>query len=863
MNVFCQVAATGAGVIVRWFLGVLETAEPAARGFRNKRNSLAQTGGRRPEGDLRCKNRPLTGGIRSSFLLAIASSSFRRGVSNILLLLTIWQAGAGVGFVSLGRGLALHESGRYEAALPFLEEALKDLQNAGSVEEQATALLALAEVHQKLGEICSAVDCLEMARPLAWSGGSLRLRMKVDAALGLALQYSRRRPEAEELLRSSLEMARQSADPSALVPILHNLGSILVTKDLVNSRQYQKDSRGFIVAAEAPPEPERSPQQEGWDLIAEGVDLAERLHDDLLLAKIRINQARMHLVVGETTAVPPLLEQAGSLLSTLPESGETSWLLVSAGQLGSQLALQMPAHRQAWVQKATKWFRRALTIAERTGDLRVQTYAYGFWGESLFQSGAPQESMRLIQMALFLAQKAGIEEARLQWAWSVARVLKDQGEESRALTAYRQALDSLDAMRNDFSLWLTALGPGRTFRTSYGPLYLELADLLLRKAKQMPDSTARIELLQEARRVVERLRSVEVEDYFFEEDCANLLQAKARSVDTGTEGTAIIYLVPLPDRLEFLLTLPTGLHSFQSIVTREELLSAVHAWRKNLQNPDSENYREQARQLWEWLVEPIEPVLRSEAIHTLVFIPGGALRTIPMAALYDGRDFLIEHFAVTVSPGLSLMEPRPLPRQGLRILLCGISESVQGFPALDFVPAELSSIHGRFAGKLLLDGAFSIAAFERELQGDQFNAIHIASHGEFRSEADRTFLLAHDGKLTLNRLEELILPRMLGERPIELLTLSACQTAAGDERAALGLAGIAIKSGARSALGSLWYVNDEATQILMTQFYSRLKDDPSLSKAQALQQAQKSLLHREPFRHPAFWSPFLIIGNWL
>lgn len=97
---------------------------------------------------------------------------------------------------------------------------------------------------------------------------------------------------------------------------------------------------------------------------------------------------------------------------------------------------------------------------------------------------------------------------------------------------------------------------------------------------------------------------------------------------------------------------------------------------------------------------------------------------------------------------------------------------------------------------------------------------------------------------------------------MELLTLSACQTAAGDDRAALGLAGVAVKAGARSALATLWFINDQATALLITEFYHQLRD-PDLSKAKALQRAQLILLNDRRYQHPGYWSPFLLIGNWL
>ena len=123
-------------------------------------------------------------------------------------------------------------------------------------------------------------------------------------------------------------------------------------------------------------------------------------------------------------------------------------------------------------------------------------------------------------------------------------------------------------------------------------------------------------------------------------------------------------------------------------------------------------------------------------------------------------------------------------------------------------------------------------------------------------------MLAYDGKLTMQSLSDTIRSRRYQDEPIELLVLSACQTAAGDDRAAMGLAGVAIQSGAHSALASLWFIDDEATAELVAEFYRQLKSG-GLSRAEALRQAQLSLLGKEYFRHPAYWAPFLLLGNWL
>jgi CHAT domain-containing protein len=210
-----------------------------------------------------------------------------------------------------------------------------------------------------------------------------------------------------------------------------------------------------------------------------------------------------------------------------------------------------------------------------------------------------------------------------------------------------------------------------------------------------------------------------------------------------------------------------------------------------------------------------------------------------------------------------LVEPKALERRKVSMLLNGISQPVQGFAPLDFVTNELNSIDGSYSSQTLLNEQFTLAELQKKLRDQQFSIVHIASHGQFDRDVRKTFVLTYDQKLTLDGLEASIRPSQYRGRPVELLVLSACQTAAGDDRAALGLAGVAVKAGARSALASLWFVNDQSTSALITEFYRQLSQRPDLSKAQALQAAQIHLLNDHRYQHPCYWAPYLLIGNWL
>ena len=184
------------------------------------------------------------------------------------------------------------------------------------------------------------------------------------------------------------------------------------------------------------------------------------------------------------------------------------------------------------------------------------------------------------------------------------------------------------------------------------------------------------------------------------------------------------------------------------------------------------------------------------------------------------------------------------------------------FSALPGVKSELEQISARVNAEVLFDEDFTKANLSHEIDRVPFPILHLATHGQFSSDREKTFLLAWDQRITLSDLDDLLRSRRQQSEPIELMVLSACQTAEGDDRAALGLAGMALRSGARSTLATLWAVNDESTAALMAEFYQFL-EDTDLSKAEALRLAQIKILQNPKFSHPYYWSPFVLIGNWL
>jgi CHAT domain-containing protein len=233
-----------------------------------------------------------------------------------------------------------------------------------------------------------------------------------------------------------------------------------------------------------------------------------------------------------------------------------------------------------------------------------------------------------------------------------------------------------------------------------------------------------------------------------------------------------------------------------------------------------------------------------------------------MAALYDGKQYLIEKYAIALTPGQNLIEPKPLQKD-LKIIAAGLSESRSGFSALPNVEKELEEIRSELPSSILLNQEFTSKSLQNRINSLPFPIVHLATHGQFSSKAEETFILAWDDRIYVKELSNLV--RTIEQNKpeaIELLVLSACQTAAGDTRAALGIAGVAFQAGARSTIASLWNLDDESTAVLMGKFYQELADK-KLGKAEALRRAQLALLQSPKYKRPMFWAPYVLLGNWL
>ena len=718
-----------------------------------------------------------------------------------------------------------HLVGSFEPALVHWDLALRAAQTAGDTQSEARAQLGAARSYLALGRAPLASKSLESAHKLAMTHGFQSLLGPIAAALGSALILAGEPVKARQALEQAVALGRASTDQDVIAQAANDLARL--EAEAGNTGRAAELYRQSMASALASGNPAQQ-------------------------ATAAVNLARLPLPAAERSDA---LSRAGQLVRALPATHVRAMTLVSIARLREDAAGpgpgQLSARRQALAD-----FDDAATTARQVGNDRVLSYALGYKGAMEETLGNSAAALDLTRQAASAARRANSMESLYRWEWQAGRLLRQLGDEDAALVAYRVAASTLDRIRPD----LAASGAGN-FRSKASPVYLGVADLLIRRAERAAKTDAAQADLLEARRTMEALKSAELED-FFQDDCVASLKSKTSGIDALAPQTVAIYPIVLPDRLSILVSFPDGLREYSSPVGAALLEAETRAMRQTLEKRTTREYLKHARQLYDWVVRPAQADLDRAGVKTLVFIPDGALRTIPLSALHDGRQHLVERYAIATSPGLTLTDPRPLASSAPRVLMAGLSESVQGFSALPGVKTEISSISALLPGTELLDQAFQASRFRAELARSPYTIVHVASHGEFGASAQETFVLTHDSRINLNQLEAALGGTSYRQQPVQLLVLSACETAAGDDRSALGLAGIAVKAGARSAMATLWSVSDAASTKLVGYFYEQLAKSGE-SKAQALRQAQLELLADRRYRHPYYWSPFLLIGNWL
>lgn len=555
------------------------------------------------------------------------------------------------------------------------------------------------------------------------------------------------------------------------------------------------------------------------------------------------------------------------LINWLETSSVLTNLPVSKLAVDAQINLALSLKKLGQSEMALIHGQKAREIAANLGNPSAESYALGVLGELFYQRYIKlkqdedlTQAETLTKQAIVMANKMP-DSANIsyEWQWQLGKIYQDQGNLTGAIAAYDQAVKLLEIVRQD----LVAINRDVqfSFRDNVEPIYREFLDLLLQSNSPSTDH------LKQAIKAADSIQLAELENFI---QCdPKSLKLKPIS-EFNNPPAATIYPIVLRDRLEVIVQpQQKNPYSFKTQIKEEEIKKTVYDLQQSLatQNSRPENVIKEAQKLYNWLIRPAEDILPTSG--TLVFVLDSLLQNIPMAVLHDGQQYLVEKYSLAVSSGELLPETeKPVKRQ---ILLAGISEKAPSFPQnllpLTGVTRELSNLQKLLANyQQLVNQNFTLKNIENQVKNIPFSEILFATHGQFSSDPEKTFIYAWDGKITVSELEKLLQLRgKISPEPLQLLVLSACQTATGDPRAVLGIAGIGLKANARSVLASLWQVDDDATAQFMSEFYRQLHE-LNQTKAEAVRQVQLAFLQDERnahiYSHPFYWSAFILAGNW-
>ncbi|MDX2100602.1 MAG: CHAT domain-containing protein [Leptolyngbyaceae cyanobacterium bins.59] len=747
--------------------------------------------------------------------------------------------------------------GEAQAALQTWQQTAKLYQQAGNPDGQLQSQLRQAEALQRLGlhnqafrEVLDPLQKSLQQQPNSLSK-SWGLR-SVSAAVGVTGSLN----EALKIGQESLTVAEQLNVPTEVAASQLNLANLLLAKT--------RDTRSLKVLRR------REREQLEKD-VNEALRLYEAVAATPSLNRIRAQLNQLTLLV-ESDRLPAATQLANSLqpqILALPPDRQSIEVRLN---FANTLLRLRKASGQGDAQAVIQLLQQTVAQAEKLGDRRLLANTLGNLARAQEESQQLGLARATTERAILVATAANANEQTYRWTAQLGRLQEREGNRPGAIESYSQAVNLLKTLRRDL-LGVTAENQ-LVDQGTLDPVHRQLVNLLLPE----DGSQANVEVLGKTRDVIESLQLEEINNYLK----AACIQSQAAIDQIQVPNkTAIIYPIVLPGRVATIMSV-TGKDPqdrqepqlYNAPVPQATVEEMVQAFQDGLRNRISLEFQQPSEQLYNWLIKPIEARLQEQKVETLVFVLDGVLRSVPMAALSDGKQFLIEKYSIATTPGLRLSNPQPLQTKVLSSVAFGLTEAAtvtrdgipQPFPPLPYVEQELKDLQQEINPSIVkLNRDFTPEQFKTVLQKLQPPIVHLATHGQFSSNRDQTFLVALNGET----IDIDLLSESLGAsdpnraNPIELLVLSACETAKGDDRAPLGLAGIALKSGARSTIASLWKVNDFATSQLMQEFYKELATR-KVTKAVALQRAQQAILKDPNFRRlPFFWAPFILVGNWL
>jgi CHAT domain-containing protein len=806
--------------------------------------------------------------------------------------------------------IAYQQIGQFGEAIDYWKGAIANYHQVGGFVKVGRLLTELAQTYSRLGQnrealalLCGASEADEIC--LKSEGSALQIAQKFSdrqgeaAALGSLGEGYRLRGKydrAIETLEASLKIVLEINPPVYGASVLNSLGNAFFSKAQLNEqradsakfRNAENKANEFIKEATADYTKALGYFERSLELTRTQNDRSSQMRSLLNMIQLYYRPKYSNLP-DNTNKAEPALQEALTLVNSIPDSSNKVYAAIDLAELERPVysinytsfqAQCLP--RKLNELQAEKLLQKAVFIARDIKDSRSESFALGKLGHLYECRKDYNKALDFTKQARLAGdQNLRAKDSLYLWEWQAGRIYKAQAKESEAIAAYERAIATLEGeggIRDN--LLITQRDLQFSFRDTITPLYREFAQLKLERAEALPIASLEYQKeLDAALNAIDSLKLAELQNYFGNE-CVFTVFEPERVDDLEREDTAVFSSIILDDRTAIVVSLPNSDQKVKPNSERrfkrlfwindsKKLTEEIKKFRKEIQKfyDPTDAFLTPAQNLYNSLIRPFASDLTPTKIKTLVFIQDGLLRSVPMAALHDGEEFLVQKYAIATTPGLRLTSPKPLNFPSLRTLALGLTESAtvdgEAFKPLANVTDEIDGVIKLFPGsKKLLDEQFTPESLEQELKQTVYPIIHIATHGQFGTIPEDSFLVTgNNEKITITQLESDIRRFSKGTEPVELLALTACQTGIGDDRATLGMAGITVQAGVRSALASLWYVDDAFTEELVAKFYYNLRSQ--MSKAEALKEAQKALINQNKNIHPAKWASFILIGNWL
>ncbi len=784
---------------------------------------------------------------------------------------------------------AHRQLGRFSEEIENWEQAIQRYEQLGDLQSLGRARTEQSQAYSRLGQhrraiallcgdnidTCAQDSALHIARSLTDASGEAAAL----ASLGEAYRLTGNYEQALTLLQQSLLIIETNLDnPLYQSSILNSLGNTHSALAQVSTRRaLAAAKRGDSQDERALTEKANEQTQQAIAFLQRSIEIAQGNAVIAVQVRAQLNLIPIYQRSGQAEAASQVWQATRQMIAPLPNSQDKAFdTLAIAGYLEPPTQSRQCPAADIVVQQ-TQLLEDAIAISKNIQSPRAESFALGQLGNLYERCGNYDQALALTQDARLAAdQDRSAKDGLYLWVWQQGRILNAQNQPEAAATAYAQALDILNTLRADI---LSANQDLQfDFRDRVEPLYREFAQLKLAEVRPSVTVAAADQPSVDTVLVtLDALKLAELQNYFAN-DCVIVPTATRVDVIGKQLATAVISTAILSGRPAVIASFPDGQRQVEWLdVDENALAKEVNDYRISL---ESGRFQRAAftptSQLYDQIVRPFEAQLNALEVNTLVFINDGILRSIPMAALYDGQQYLIEKYAIATTPSLTLTNSGGLDRGNLNALVVGLSEKSQvgnqQYLALSKVEDEIEDVEALFPNsKILKNSDFSEPNLRQALQEKSYRILHVATHGSFGAEPEDNFIVTGQKNedqtnkaLTISELDTLIRSvSAVNKAPIELLTLTACETSIGDDRATLGLAGVAVRAGVKSAIASLWSVDDKATADLITSFYGHLSD-PALSKAQALQAAQIEVIAAGGItQHPYYWAPFILIGNWL